>query len=85
MTAIGLELGRFFDGRPAELGARPLTPRETEVLRLAADGLSGPGIAERLVLSPSTVRTHFEHIYDKLGVRDRAAAVAHALRTGLIH
>ena len=54
------------------------------MLRLAAEGLSGPGIAERLVLSPATVKTHFEHIYEKLGVGDRAAAVAQALRTGLI-
>ena len=85
LTAIGHELGRFLNRRRAELGPRPLTERELEVLRLAAEGLSGPGIAERLVLSLSTVRTHFEHIYEKLGVGDRAAAVAQALRTGLIH
>ncbi|MEA2285186.1 MAG: two-component system, NarL family, nitrate/nitrite response regulator NarL, partial [Solirubrobacteraceae bacterium] len=41
-------------------------------------------IAEQLFLSPATVKTHFEHIYEKLGVGDRAAAVAQALRTGLI-
>jgi PAS domain S-box-containing protein len=85
LTAIGRELGRFLNRRRAELGPRPLTDREMEVLRLAAEGHSGPGIAELLVLSPATVRTHFEHIYEKLGVGDRAAAVAHALRTGLIH
>jgi PAS domain S-box-containing protein len=84
MTAIGRELGRFLSLHRAELGPRPLTQRETEVLRLAADGLSAPGIAERLVLSPSTVRTHFQHIYEKLGVGGRVAAVAQALRTGLI-
>ncbi len=84
LTAIGRELGTFLDRRRAELGPRPLTERELEVLRLAAEGLSGPDIAERLVLSLSTVKTHFEHIYEKLGVGDRAAAVAHALRTGLI-
>jgi PAS domain S-box-containing protein len=85
LTAIGGELGRFLDRRRAELGPRPLSEREIEVLRLAAEGLSGPAIAELLVLSPATVKTHFEHIYEKLGVGDRAAAVANALRTGLIH
>jgi two-component system, NarL family, nitrate/nitrite response regulator NarL len=59
-----------------------LTPREHEVLSLIADGLSAPGIAERLVLSPATVRTHLQHLYDKLGVSDRAAAVAEAMRRG---
>ena len=76
LTAIGAELGRFLNRRRAELGPRPLSEREIEVLRLAAEGLSGPAIAERLVLSPATVKTHFEHIYVKLGVSDRAAAVA---------
>ncbi len=85
LTAIGRELGRFLSRRRAELGSRPLSQREIEVLRLAAEGFSGPEIAERLVVNHSTVRTHFEHIYEKLGVGDRAAAVAQALRTGLIH
>jgi PAS domain S-box-containing protein len=85
LTAIGRELGRFLNRRRAELGPRPLTTRQLEVLRLAAEGHSGPGIAEELMLSPATVRTHFAHIYEKLGVGDRAAAVAHALRTGLIN
>jgi DNA-binding CsgD family transcriptional regulator len=61
-----------------------LTAREVEMLELAADGLSGPAIAGRLVLSPATVRTHFRNIYGKLGVGDRAAAVARAMRVGLI-
>jgi DNA-binding CsgD family transcriptional regulator len=62
----------------------PLTPRELEVLELAAEGRTGPSIAEDLFVSPATVRTHFEHIYEKLGVGDRAAAVARAMRLGLI-
>jgi DNA-binding CsgD family transcriptional regulator len=62
----------------------PLTPREIELLQLAADGLSGPQIAELLVLSPSTVKTHFENIYRKVGVSDRAGAVAKGMRQGLI-
>jgi DNA-binding CsgD family transcriptional regulator len=84
LTALGRELGGFLSRRRAELGPRPLSQREVEVLRLAADGVSGPGIAEGLFLSPYTVKTHFEHIYEKLGVGDRVAAVAQALRTGLI-
>jgi DNA-binding CsgD family transcriptional regulator len=85
LSAIGRELGRFFNGRRGELGWGPLTKRELEVLALASAGVSGPKIAERLFTSPSTVKTHFANIYAKLGVGDRAAAVAVALRTGLIH
>jgi DNA-binding CsgD family transcriptional regulator len=62
----------------------PLTPREREVLQLAAAGLPGPSIAERLVVSPSTVKTHFSNIYEKLGVSGRPAAVARGMRLGLI-
>jgi DNA-binding CsgD family transcriptional regulator len=62
----------------------PLTPRELEVLGLAAHGLSGPEIAEQLVLSPETVKNHFAHIRVKLGVRTRAAAVAKAIRLRMI-
>jgi DNA-binding NarL/FixJ family response regulator len=62
----------------------PLTPREAELLQLAADGFSGPRIAEKLVLSPATVRTHFANIYEKLGASERAGAVATAMRLGLI-
>jgi DNA-binding CsgD family transcriptional regulator len=61
-----------------------LTPREIEVLALAADGLSGPGLAGELGVSLTTVATHFKNIYEKLDVRNRAAAVAKGLRLGLI-
>lgn len=84
LTGIGRELGRFLARRSAQLGPRPLSDRELQVLTLAADGLSGPRIAERLCVSPSTVKTHLEHIYEKLGVGDRTAAVALAVRTGLV-
>jgi ATP/maltotriose-dependent transcriptional regulator MalT len=67
-----------------EAGTRRLSKRELEVLALAAEGNSGPQIAGRLSLSPATVKTHFENIYEKLGVSDRAAAVARGLRAGLI-
>jgi DNA-binding CsgD family transcriptional regulator len=62
----------------------PLTPREREVLQLAAEGLTGPKIGESLFVSAGTVKTHFGNVYKKLGVRDRAAAVARGLRLGLI-
>ena len=61
-----------------------LTPRELEVLSLAAMGNSAPRMAEQLVIGESTVKTHLGNIYAKLGVSDRAAAVATAIRTGLI-
>jgi PAS domain S-box-containing protein len=62
----------------------PLSPREIEVLALAADGLSGPELAHELALSPATVNAHFKNIYRKLDVRNRAAAVAKAMRLGVI-
>lgn len=63
---------------------RRLTPRERQVLQLAADGGATREIAELLFVSPGTVKTHFENIYEKLAVRDRAAAVAEGIRRGLI-
>jgi PAS domain S-box-containing protein len=85
IRGIGHELGAFLARRRGHLGPCPLTPRELEVLQLAAQGFSGRRIAEDLYVSPATVKTHLEHIYSKLGVADRASAVAHALRAGLIH
>jgi len=67
-----------------ELHHEPLTPREIEILQLSADGMTGPDIAEHLVVSPGTVKTHFQNIYAKWNVADRAAAVAEAMRQGLI-
>ena len=61
-----------------------LTPRETEVLALAADGRSVQEVAEELVVGAETVNTHFKNIYAKLEVRNRAGAVAKAMRLGLI-
>lgn len=71
------------EDRPEE-PLQALTPRELEVLQLAAEGQSGPLIAQQLVVSAATVRTHFEHIYAKLGVSERAGAVAKAMRLGLV-
>ncbi|MGB2571190.1 response regulator [Micromonospora citrea] len=61
-----------------------LTPRESEVLRLVADGLSNQQISRRLHLSQATVKTHLVHVYGKLGVDSRTAAVAAARQRGLI-
>jgi two-component system nitrate/nitrite response regulator NarL len=66
------------DDRPA------LTQREQEILRLIAAGKSLPEIAKELYLGLTTVKTHVQHLYEKLGVSDRAAAVASAMRRGLI-
>ena len=64
---------------------RPLlTPREREVLGLMAEGLSAPAIGRRLYLATATVKSHQARIYEKLGVSDRAAAVAAAMRAGLL-
>jgi DNA-binding CsgD family transcriptional regulator len=84
LAAIGHEIGASLAPLAGELIGSPLTARERELLQLAADGLSGPQIARRLNLSPATVKTHFENIYAKYAVSDRVAAVAKAMRAGLI-
>ena len=66
-------------------GGRPeLTARESEVLKLIAAGLSAPQIGKRIHLSTTTVKTHLHTLYEKLGVSDRAAAVAEGMRRGLL-
>lgn len=68
--------------RRAEPAGPALSPREREVLNLIAGGKSIPAIAAQLFLAPSTVKTHVQRLYEKLGVGDRAAAVAEAMRRG---
>jgi DNA-binding NarL/FixJ family response regulator len=70
--------------RPTSGIASGLTPKEREVLQLLAQGLDQRQIANRLSISPSTVGTHLEHIYGKLGVRSQAQAVALAYQNDLV-
>jgi DNA-binding NarL/FixJ family response regulator len=84
LMGIGREIGHLLDRRRGELLPPTLTPRELEVLQLAAHGKSAPEIAQELFVSRDTIKTHLKHVYAKLEVHDRAEAVAEGLRRGLI-
>jgi two-component system, NarL family, nitrate/nitrite response regulator NarL len=85
VLAAELHAGVFDEIRLRAFRERPLlSAREREILKLIAEGMSAPRIGARLHLSPATVKTHLQHIYEKLGVSERAAAVAAAMRRGLL-
>ena len=71
-------------GGRGQRGQENLSPREIEVLKLVADGATNQVAARKLLVSETTIKTHLLHIYTKLGVRDRASAVAAAYKRGLI-
>lgn len=86
-TVVPAELAAGLAGQirmRANAGRPVLSPRELEVLRGFAEGLSTVQLGERLFLGASTVKTHAQRLYQKLGVSDRAAAVAEAMRQGLL-
>jgi len=70
--------------RRSEPEGPALSPREVEVLRLAADGHTNAAIGRSLHISATTVKTHLMRVYEKLGVGDRTAAVSQAIRRGLL-
>jgi DNA-binding NarL/FixJ family response regulator len=86
--SVQLRLIQGLRGReeaPRKRSAAPddLTPREVEVLRLIAGGHSNAEIADRLVISEATVKTHINNIFSKAELRDRAQAVVYAIKNGL--
>ncbi|MEJ7635924.1 response regulator transcription factor [Aeromicrobium sp.] len=85
-AVTGKVLATYRDGAPPmpSGGLDALTPREVEVLELIGTGLSNAEIADRLTLSEGTVKSHIGHVFAKLHLRDRAAAVVFAFDHGLV-
>ncbi|WP_017973901.1 response regulator [Actinopolyspora halophila] len=82
-TALGPDVAaRLFDRLRAPTEA--LSPREAEILRLLSQGLSNRALSRELFISEATVKTHLVHIFDKLGVDNRTAAISTALQRGII-
>jgi two-component system nitrate/nitrite response regulator NarL len=85
VLAAQLQSGIAGEIRLRAVDERPfLSDRERQILKLVAEGLSAPQIGKQLCLATPTVKTHLHHVYEKLGVAERAAAVAEAMRRGLL-
>ncbi len=82
LTRAFIEEVQFADKR--QEGATPLSKREKEILQKVAYGATTKEVAHDLGISPHTVKTHLERIFEKLGANDRAQAVAIAIRSGLV-
>ncbi|MDT4945936.1 MAG: hypothetical protein QOH14_2669, partial [Pseudonocardiales bacterium] len=84
--ALGAIMRRYLDrvARGEQPGRGPLTPRETQVVKLVAEGHSSHDIAEQLTISLKTVERHRANILDKLGMRDRVELTRYAIRAGLV-
>jgi DNA-binding NarL/FixJ family response regulator len=83
LTKTFIEEVRLGDGDTPR--STPLSKREREILQKVADGSTTRQVASELGISPHTVKTHLERIFEKLGANDRAQAVAIAIRTGIVH
>ena len=83
LTKTFIEEARF--GESEGPHTTPLSKREREILQKVADGATTRQVATDLGISPHTVKTHLERIFEKLGANDRAQAVAIAIRTGIVH
>jgi two-component system, NarL family, response regulator DegU len=83
LTKTFIEEARLSE--PVEGGPTPLSKREREILQKVADGSTTRQVANELGISPHTVKTHLERIFEKLGANDRAQAVAMAIRQGIVH
>ena len=83
-TVVAPAVTHHLVGRVRRPGAGSLTDREKEVLQLVANGNSNREAAAVLFIGEASIKTHLQHIYDKLGVRDRAAAVAEGYRRRLL-
>jgi two-component system, NarL family, nitrate/nitrite response regulator NarL len=85
VVAPQLQNGIAGEIRLRAVDERPfLSAREREILKLVAEGLGAPQIGRELCLATPTIKTHLHHVYEKLGVAERAAAVAEAMRRGLL-
>jgi DNA-binding NarL/FixJ family response regulator len=87
LTKTFIEEARMGEGTgaPGEQKSPALSKREREILQKVADGATTRQVAAELGISPHTVKTHLERIFEKLGANDRAQAVAIAIRTGVVH